>query len=42
VVSSGKNKDPVQTLENHEMKKTLVTNAALAAFGAQAKSNVTL
>ncbi|MEN9619136.1 MAG: hypothetical protein RL406_1373, partial [Pseudomonadota bacterium] len=33
---------PVQTLENLEMKKTLVAIAALAATGAFAQSNVTL
>ncbi len=33
---------PVQTLENLEMKKTLVAIAALAAFGAQAQSSVTI
>ncbi len=33
---------PVQTLENLEMKKTLVAIAALAAFGAQAQSTVTI
>jgi VCBS repeat-containing protein len=32
----------VQTLENLEMKKTLVAIAALAAFGAQAQSSVTI
>jgi GBP family porin len=41
-VGSGKTRAPVQTLENLEMKKTLVAIAALAAFGAQAQSTVTL
>jgi predicted porin len=41
-VGSGKSGAPVQTLENLEMKKTLVAIAALAAFGAQAQSTVTL
>jgi predicted porin len=39
-VGSGKTGAPVQTLENLEMKKTLVAIAALAAFGAQAQSTV--
>ena len=39
-VGSGKSGAPVQTLENLEMKKTLVAIAALAAFGAQAQSSV--
>jgi predicted porin len=41
-VGSGKSGAPVQTLENLEMKKTLVAIAALAAFGAQAQSSVTI
>jgi predicted porin len=41
-VGSGKSGAPVQTLENLEMKKTLVAIAALAAFGAQAQSAVTI
>jgi predicted porin len=41
-VGSGKSGAPVQTLENLEMKKTLVAIAALAAFGAQAQSSVTM
>jgi predicted porin len=41
-VGSGKSRAPVQTLENLEMKKTLVAIAALAAFGAQAQSSVTI
>ena len=39
-VGSEKLRTPVQTLENLEMKKTLVAIAALAAFGAQAQSSV--
>jgi predicted porin len=41
-VGSEKFRAPVQTLENLEMKKTLVAIAALAAFGAQAQSSVTI
>jgi predicted porin len=41
-VGSEKFRAPVQTLENLEMKKTLVAIAALAAFGAQAQSSVVL
>ena len=41
-VGSGKSGAPVQTLENLEMKKTLVAIAALAATGAFAQSAVTL
>ena len=41
-VGSGKSGAPVQTLENLEMKKTLVAIAALAAFGAQAQSSFTI
>jgi general bacterial porin, GBP family len=42
-VGSGKFRAPVQTLENLEMKKTLVAIAALAAAtGAMAQSSVTL
>jgi predicted porin len=41
-VGSGKSGAPVQTLENLEMKKTLVAIAALAAFGAQAQSAVSI
>jgi predicted porin len=37
-----KSRAPVQTLENLEMKKTLVAIAALAAFGAQAQSSVAI
>ncbi len=41
-VGSEKFRTPVQTLENLEMKKTLVAIAALAATGAFAQSSVTL
>jgi predicted porin len=41
-VGSEKFGTPVQTLENLEMKKTLVAIAALAAFGAQAQSTATI
>ncbi len=41
-VGSRKSGAPVQTLENLEMKKTLVAIAALAATGAFAQSSVTL
>jgi predicted porin len=41
-VGSGKSGAPVQTLENLEMKKTLVALAALAATSAFAQSSVTI
>ena len=41
-VGSGKSGAPVQTLENLEMKKTLVAIAALASVSAFAQSSVTL
>jgi predicted porin len=41
-VGSGKSGAPVQTLENLEMKKTLVAIAALAATGAFAQSSVAI
>jgi len=42
VVGSGKSGAPVQTLENLEMKKTLVAIAALASVSAFAQSTVTV
>jgi hypothetical protein len=41
-VGSGKTRAPIQTLENLEMKKTLVALAALAATSAFAQSTVTV
>jgi hypothetical protein len=41
-VGSGKTRAPIQTLENLEMKKTLVAIAALAATSAFAQSTVTV